>query len=106
MSPIKIGTKVIENFDKDFMKKEIKEKWGLFDSLSREEQQSLFEFALMICGDDKVDYFVTPSEILLDNKDDIYNNTGIHMITLEEMFKIASAEQEGTHIFHTTKRDK
>ncbi len=88
--PIKVKTKVIKNFTYDWMRREIAEKWGFFDALSRQDQQSMFEFALMLCGDDKPDYFVTPCDILLDNKDDIYENTGVRMVTLKEAMKLAA----------------
>lgn len=78
----------INNFNEDFMTKEIKFKWGLFDSLSRADMQSMFEFALMLCSDELPDCFVTPCEILLDNKDNIHKNTGVRIVTVKEAIEI------------------
>lgn len=91
---IKIGTKVIKSFSEDYMMMEILEKWGLFDSIGRRERQSLFEFALMLCGDDKPSHFVTPSQVLHDNKENIYKNTDVKIVTLEEVIELVEEDDD------------
>jgi hypothetical protein len=92
---MEIEIKDITDFSRENILKIIEGQLDTFRLLKKGDMLSIFNFFRAIASNEKVRDFVTESPILLENKKNIKKNTGITIITRNELIKKEGEKWKG-----------
>jgi hypothetical protein len=85
---MKISLEEVHNFRQEDLKDIIKNDITGFQLLEKGDLLSLFKFFCAFCGEQKPDVFVTMCPLLLENRDNLQKNSGMKILTLDEILKL------------------